>query len=93
LTSRERQQLPGQCGSAIGLRTNLEKLVLQIAFFFSSSDSDVGPAHDGAYDVVKIVRDAAGEPANGFEALQLMYLLLQTPALLALFRLAQLALH
>ncbi len=93
LASREGQQLPGEVGRAICLRADLQEFVLQVAAIFGGSNTNVGPSHNGADHVVEIVRHTASEPSDRFEPLQLMYLLLQSLPLLALFRFPELPLH
>ncbi len=81
LAPREGKQLPGEPRGAGGLFANLDKIRLNARLPRRLFGAEFRPTHDGAYHIVKIVRDPAGQLADGFKLLRLAKLIFEGAAL------------
>ena len=77
LAAAEREQLPRQPGAALDRLLDLGRFVARRIVGRQLHQQQVGRAHDAHQDVVEVVRDAAGEPADRFELLRLAQLFLE----------------
>jgi hypothetical protein len=91
LLTAEDQQLPGQRGAALReLADHGHALAVRVVVG-QIREGEVGVPEDHGEQIVEVVRDAPGEPAEGVEPFGLPQLLLQGSALPAFLRLLQLA--
>ena len=77
LLARERQQLPHQAGSPVGVLLDLHDVLERRIGRAVRVQQEIGRHHDGAEQIVEIVRDAAGEAADRLHLLLLRELVLQ----------------
>ena len=77
LAARERQQVPHQARGAVGVLLDLHDVAERGIGRLVRVEQEVGRHHDGGEHVVEVVRDAAGELADGVHLLHLRDLLLQ----------------
>ena len=77
LAAREREQLPHQARGPVGVLLDLHDVVERRIGRLVRVEQEVGRHHDGGEHVVEVVRDAAGELADGLHLLHLRDLLLQ----------------
>ncbi len=77
LAARERQQLAHQAGGAVGVLLDVHDVLEGRIGRPVVGEQQIGEADDGGQHVVEVVRDAAGELADGLHLLALRELLLQ----------------
>ena len=77
LPPAEREQLPRQAGAALDRLLDLDRFAARRVVGPQLHQEQVGRAHDAHQDVVEVVRDAAGEPADRLELLRLPQLLFE----------------
>ena len=80
LAAGEGEELAGERGGANGLMANFIEVAMEASFGVGLVHAEFGPAENGADHVVKIVSDAAGQLADGFEFLGLTDLFFQREA-------------
>ncbi len=81
LPARERQQLPHQARRAVGVLLDLHDVLEGRIGRLVRVEQEVGRHHDGGQHVVEVVRDAAGELADGLHLLRLRELRFERPLL------------
>ena len=81
LPARERQQLPHQRRGAGGVLLDLHDVLERRIGRLVRVQQEIVRHHDGGQHVVEVVRDAAGELADGVHLLRLVDLVLQRAAL------------
>ena len=81
LTAAEGEQLTRESRAAIDRLLDFRRFVARGLARLQLHQQQVGRAHDAHQDVVEVVRDAAGQPADGFELLRLTQLFLERTAL------------
>ena len=86
LLARERQQLPHQARRPVGILLDLHDVLERRIGRLVRVEQEVGRHHDGAEQIVEVVRDVAGEPADGLHLLLLVDLVLQRALLRGLER-------
>ena len=85
LLTAECEQLPRESGRALAGLLDLVELEPDVASFVDTLEREAGESEDGGQQVVEVVRDAAGEPADRFHLLRLLELPLDGLPRLALF--------
>ncbi len=86
LLAREREQLPHQAGRPVGVLLDLHDVLERRIGRLVGVQQEVGRHHDGAEQIVEVVRDIAGEPADGLHLLLLIDLVLERALLRGLQR-------
>ncbi len=71
LLAREREQLPHQARGPVGVLPDLHDVLERRIGRLVRVQQEVGRHHDGAEQIVEVVRDAAGEPADRLHLLLL----------------------
>jgi hypothetical protein len=86
LLAREREQLPHQASRTVGVLLDLHDVLERRIGRPVRVQQEVGRHHDGAEQVVEVVRDVAGQPADRFHLLLLSELILERALLRGLER-------
>ena len=86
LLARERQQLPHQARRPVGVLLDLHDVLERRIGRPVRVEQEVGRHHDGAEQIVEVVRDVAGEPADRLHLLLLGDLVLERALLRGLER-------
>ena len=77
LLARECQQLPHQARRPVGILLDLHDVLERRVGRLVGIQQEIGRHHDGAQQIVEVVRDRAGEPADRLHLLLLVDLVLQ----------------
>ena len=86
LLARECQQLPHQARRPVGILLDLHDVLERRIGRLVGVEQEIGRHHDGAEQVVEVVRDRAGEPADRLHLLLLVDLVLERALLRGLER-------
>ena len=77
LAAAEGEELAGEGAGALGGALNFGDLVCDGAFHGSGAEEEIAVAENGGEEIIEVVRDAAGELAEGFHLLRTDHLIVQ----------------